>query len=493
MAASHRSRRSHPAARYRPARGVDLRRLDPRWLGAVLAVLVLGATVLTARVQTSAASTARTTQLKPGAGRWLVGHSTFVGYYRALVGGRWVKVYCVSPAKRTPTHIGLATVTRLPSVGAVVTRELAETLAAHGNAPSARQAEAVSQALNYEIGNRRAVAERGRSLGRSVQALAMRYVAEARRYRGGYQLGLHLSSSPLPGQSGRATVTLRGAGGGRAATVRLSHSGNVALPVAVRTDSAGRGSFTYRTTGGGDVRMRAAASGLPPVTLRTSSGAGSTQRMLSWSATTSAQASGHYRGRQAGFSERYECSSTCDGNPQATLTACAPAGTYPSTITYHVGGADHQIDFPAADSRSCRSWSTTLHDGLLVTASWRFRTPGGWTAPVPAPGSFRVDCPPAPPVAVAVSYDCRSATLTVTLGRQDSGSLIPLHNATTHPMVLVVAGARADRFTVAPGATDTPHSYPIDCGAAAVVAVRSGIQRDAGGYNYGQTTQITLP
>ncbi len=88
------------------------------------------------------------------------GHTTFVGYYRALVGGRWVKVYCVSPDKRTPSRIGLSTVSRLPS-GTTVTRELAETLFAHGNASTAVQAAAVSQALNYEIGNRAAVAPAG--------------------------------------------------------------------------------------------------------------------------------------------------------------------------------------------------------------------------------------------------------------------------------------------------------------------------------------------
>jgi hypothetical protein len=96
-------------------------------------------------------------------------------------------------------------------------------------------------------------------------------------------------------------------------------------------------------------------------------------------------------------------------------------------------------------------------------------------------------------VAVALSYDCRSATLTVLLGRQKDGKVIPMHNASRHSMVLEVKGARAGRFTVVPGATDTPHSFAIDCGAAAAVAVRSGVQRDGGDYNYGQTTQVTLP
>jgi hypothetical protein len=453
---------------------------------------VVGA-LISAQVRASVATAAAQPQLKTGAGKWVAGHTAFVGYYRALIGGKWVKVYCVSPDKRTPSRISLATVSRLHSVSATVTRELAQTLSAHGNAKTAGQAEAVSQALNYEIGNRAAVAHRARYLSPSVQSLAMRYVTEARRSRGGYRLGLHLASSPLPGQTGRASVSLRGAGGGRAATVRLSHSGNVSLPRAVRTDAAGRASFSYRTTAGGAVHVGATVQGLPPITVRTSRPSASTQRMLSWSPTASVRASATYRGRVAGFSERYECTSTCDGNPLATLTACAPANGYPSSITYRHGVTAHRVDFAAARSRTCHTWRTTLHDGEVVTASWRFRTPHGWTAPIPAGGSFRVDCPPAPPVAAAIGYDCRSATLTIALGRQSGGRLLGLHNATAHRMVLVLEGARVGRFTVAPGATATTHSFPIVCGEGATVAVRAGVQRTNGTYNYGGTTRVTLP
>jgi hypothetical protein len=96
-------------------------------------------------------------------------------------------------------------------------------------------------------------------------------------------------------------------------------------------------------------------------------------------------------------------------------------------------------------------------------------------------------------VAVTVAYDCRTATLTAVLGGQAGGDLQPLRNATTHRMVLVVAGARAGRFLLAPGATAAPHSFALDCGTAAAVIVRAGIQRRSGAYNYGSTTRVVLP
>jgi hypothetical protein len=456
-------------------------------------VLAVAGTLVTGQLRASVATAVAQPQLKSGAGTWVAGHTAFVGYYRAWVAGKWVKVYCVSPNKRTPSRIGLTTVSRLSAVSTTVTRELAQTLTAHGSATTAAQAEAVSQALNYEIGNRAAVSRRAQYLSRSVQSLAMRYVAEARRLSGGYSLRLHLADAPLPGQIGRASVSLRGAGGGRALTVRLRHGGNVSTPRTVRTDAAGHASFSYRTTGGGEVHITAVASGLAPATLRTSRPASSTQRMLSWSPAASVRASAHYQGRAEGFVERYECSSTCDGRPLATLTACAPGSAYPSSITFRHGSTQHRVEFPAARSRSCRSWTTTLHDNERVTAAWRFQTPQGWTAPIAAGGSFTVDCPPAPSVAVAVASDCSTATLTAALGRQSGGDLVPLRNSTTHRMVLVVDGVRSGRFTLAPGATATPHSFVLSCGTSATIAVRAGIERDNGAYNYGETTRVVVP
>jgi hypothetical protein len=321
----------------------------------------------------------------------------------------------------------------------------------------------------------------------------MRYVAEARRSSGPYQLALHLGAAPLPGQLGRATVTLRAPGGGRSATIRLTHSSNVTVPATVRTDASGRAAFTYRTTGAGQVHLRARTTGLAPSSLRASAASRSVQRMLSWSAPVSAQAFASYRGQVAGFSQRYECSSTCDGNPLATLTACAPGSGYPSSITYRRGADATRVDFPAAPTRTCRAIQATLHDRETVTATWQFHTPRGWTAPLPAPGSFRVDCPPAPPVAVTLSYDCHSAAVTVVLGRQRDGRLMPLRNESGHRMVLVLEGAQQARFPLDPGASAAPHSFPIACGSAAELTVSAGIQRGDGTYNYGAKTRVTLP
>jgi hypothetical protein len=122
----------------------------------LLRALILGAALVVGLgmycAAGSVASAASRARVVPGRGVWLAGHTDFVGYYRALVGGRWVKVYCVSPGRRAPTRISLRTVSRVPAKSAAITRQLAETLTAHGDARTAAQAEAVSQALNAEIG-----------------------------------------------------------------------------------------------------------------------------------------------------------------------------------------------------------------------------------------------------------------------------------------------------------------------------------------------------
>jgi hypothetical protein len=439
-----------------------------------------------------AADAASGRQVVPGKGTWIAGHTDFVGYYRAQVAGHWVKVYCVSPDKAAPIRIDLRTVSRVGSASVTATRQLAETLSAHGDAQTATQAEAVSQALNEEIGNHRAVLRRAHYLPRNVQTLAMRYVREARARSGPYTLRLHLPTSPLPGQSGIGTVTLRSAAGGVASAVTLRHTANVATPATIRTDDRGRASFTYRTVAGGAVHVAAFAR-VAPTTVRASQAGRSTQLMLTWSRTAAARATATYQGTGPRFTHRYECSNVCDGHPNVTLTACAPASSYPSRITYWYGGQTHDIAFAAAHSRVCKSWQVILADGVSVSATWRYRTPDGWTQPLPAAGWFTVDCPPAPPVAVAISYDCTDATLAVALGRQVDGSLVPLRNRTTHRMVLVIGGALAGRFDLAPGAIARVHSYPIKCGTPAAVTVQGGIQRASGPYNYGVVATLTTP
>lgn len=475
----------------------------PSWRSApkpvsLLLVLAGAATIsasLLAAGRPPVASAATTASVVPGAGRWIAGHTDFVGSYRARVDGHWVTVYCISPELRTPSRISLATSARLGSAGLTATREVAQTLTAHGAATNAGAAEAVSQAVNFELGNRRAVIRRARYLSRAVEALASRYVTEARRDRGPYVLRLQLDSAPLPGQSGRATVSLRGPAGGHGAVVRLRSVGPVARPAVVRLDAAGHGSFAFRTVGAGPVRIDAAVGGLPPLTVRASRPAPGLQRMITWSPAASVRASAHYEARVSGFSESYECSSTCNGRPRVSLTACAPGSAYPSTITYAYQRRTHAVPFAAAPVRHCATWRVRLLDGARVTASWRYHTPAGWTATLPAGGAFVVDCPAAPPVVVVVGVDCHVVQLTAVLGHRaggPAGGLVPMRNDTRHDMVLDVSGAVTRHTVLRPGATAVAQTFTLGCGSAAAVTVRAGVQRTDGQYNYGHVTQMVL-
>jgi len=455
---------------------------------ACLAAPALG---VTAASPTPAAAH-RQPHLVPGRGAWLAGHTDFVGFYRAQVGGKWVKVYCVRPGSQAPSRIRLHTVSRLPATSAAVSRQLAETLTAHGNARTAVEAEAVSQALNAEIGNRAAVARRARYLPARARTLAERYLAEARDRRGPYRLAIHLRSSPLPGRAATGAVTLRSASGAAPGTVILRHTANVQTPKRLQLGRSGRTRFTYRTVGGGPVHLTASARVIP-TTLRTSRPSARTQLMLSWSPRATARAHATYQGSGPGIAHRYACSSQCDGHPRVTLTACAPANRYRSRITFWFGDQTRRIVFPPASAKACRSWNVTIADGTQVSATWQFHTATGWTRPVPAAGSFTVACPAAPPVAVILSYDCTAATVSAVLGTQHGGVLSPLHNRTSHRMVLVLGGAASGRFALAPGAAATAHTFSVSCDAPATISVRGGVQRTDGSYNYADPMEITMP
>jgi hypothetical protein len=452
---------------------------------ALIALALCGAAVTTAHA-------ASQPQLVPGNGAWLEGHTDFVGFYRAYVTGHWVKVYCVSPTRRAPGKIGLRTVSRLPSTTRTVTRMLAETLSVHGDADTATVAEAVSQALNEEMGNHDAVARRASQLPARVRRLAARFVAEARRQHGPFALHLSLPTSPLPGQSGTGTVTMRAPGGGIGGDVTLRHTGNVELPSGVRTSRTGHASFPYRTTGAGPVHIAATARSAPS-TVRASRADSSTQQMITWSPRASAHTSATYQAHGARFTHRYACTAVCDGHPLVTLAACAPANRYRSRITYWYDGQFHRVGFAPADTRRCASWQVVVADGVSVSATWQYRKPRGWTAPLPAAGAFTVDCPAAPPVAVLLSYDCQTATIAAVLGRAVAGALEPLHNTSQHRMVLEVDGAATSRTAVPSGAEAQVHTFPVTCGAHETMTVRGGVQRSDGSYNYGQPTTVQLP
>jgi hypothetical protein len=427
-----------------------------------------------------------------GRGTWLAGHTDFVGYYRAWVDGHWVKVYCVSPDKRAPSALRLHRTARLAAASTEATREIAQTLSAHGDAATAELAEAVSQAVNEEMGNHEAVARRARQLPRRVRDLAARYVTEARAQRGPYALTLRLPASPLPGQGGVGAITLRTRDHGVAGTVRLRGTRNVDIPDRVHVGGTGRASFRYRTTGGGPVHV-AATVAVPPLTVLASRPDGGTQLMVTWTAPGTARAVATYQASGPRFAYRYACDTQCDGHPSVSLTACAPASRFASRITYWYDGARHSVTFPASTYRQCATWVQTIADGVSVSATWQYRAAHGWTAALPAAGAFVVDCPAAPPVAVVLGYDCAHASLTVTLGTAAAGTVSPLHNATRHPMLLVVNGAVSGRFALLPGQTAAGHTFTLACGAHATVTVTGAVRRSSGGYNYGRPATVVTP
>jgi hypothetical protein len=432
--------------------------------------------------------------LAPGLGLWLDDGEDFVGFYVAHVGGTATKVYCVRPDSTEPTSVTLRTVSRLPDVSRTVTRLLAETLTAHGDARTATQAAAVSQALNKELGNYRAVHRRAALLPDRVQELADRYVAEARRLAGPYRLTIDLPRSPLPGQSARGSVTLTAAAGPARGTVQLRHTPNVTTPDELHTRRTGRARFTYTTPAGGPVHIAASAD-VAPITLQVTQPAPGTQLMVAASPPAQVRASATYEGTGPDIHDHYACSSECDGHPLVTVRACAPASQRGSRITLWLGeGVSRRIYFAAAAQRQCKSIEVTLADRTSVGGVWQYRKPGGgWTRKYPAGGSFVVDCPAPPPVAVLLSYDCAAAKVTVLLGRQRHGRLRPVHNTSGHRMFLVVRGSASGWFALPSGATATPHTFRFACGTGAAITVRSGVQRTGGAVNYGDPLELTMP
>ncbi|MDT4919879.1 MAG: hypothetical protein QOI15_781 [Pseudonocardiales bacterium] len=461
-----------------------------RIVGSLLAL----ASVATAVTLLPAASAAPPPELPlaPGLGIRVDGGTDFVGFYVTHIDGTATKVYCIRPDSAEPAGVALRTVSRLPDTSREVTRLLAETLAAHGDAQTPAQAAAVSQALNTEVGNRLAVHRRAALLPARVQRLADRYVAEAHDRLAPYRLAVHLHRSPLPGQSATGNVTLTSASGPARGVVALQHTGNVATPDELHLGANGRARFTYTTTAGGPVHIAAAAA-VAPTTLRATRPAAGTQLMVASSPPAEVRANATYQGTAPGIRYRYACTSQCDGSPVVTLTACAPASDARSRITFQLDDRVRRIGFAPASTRACRSIQLALDDGVRVSATWRYLTRRGWTRAYPAAGAFVVDCPAPPPVAVAASYDCTAATVTVVLGRQRGGALRPLRNRTSHRMLLVVSGAAAGRFTLTAGATATAHTFRLACGVGAVLTVRSGVRRTGGGVNYGDPLEIRMP
>ncbi|HEV7204662.1 MAG TPA: hypothetical protein VGN18_08610 [Jatrophihabitans sp.] len=476
-------------SRHRPRHRALRDPLSRMGLLLALGALVTGLLVAPG-ARTASASSAHA--IRAGLGYRLAG-GDFVGYYSS--GGRLI--YCVRPTKAAPYAVTLATVGLVPGTNRTQTAELAYALSRWGDARTAFQAAVESQVLNTLVGNGPAVARRAVHLPRSVTARVAEHVRAARALHGPYSVEVTAPRALLPGQSAVGSVRVR-TGAGRylvGALVALRPSANAQAPRAVRTDGRGVARFRYAVTGTGEVRLRATAPGLPGLTVRTSRPRSSEQLMVSSGTTASASGATGFRQTVNGFSHRYSCTSTCDGRPRTELAACAAAGRYPSRIEFRVGRRlTLTLTFGASAVRVCRSVASTLRDGERVTASWRFLTPHGLTGPTAAAGSFVVDCPPVPAVAVSVVFDCATASVTIALAHRSSSTSgwIPLVNRTRHRMQLIIGGAVTRRVTAAPGHSAV-FSATARCDTPVRYTAQAAVERADHGYNEGPVASITTP
>lgn len=464
-------------------------RVPTRRLGASLTVLATLAALAVALSPSGA--TATSVPLRPGLGHRVAG-GDFVGYY---VTGAGTKVYCLNPRRAVPQGVSLRTISRYRGVSSTVSHELAYALATWGNARTAAQAAVESQVLNSLAGNTADVQRRGRGLPAKLRRQVSAHVRAARAFRGPYAVRVSTPTAVLPGQSATGSVRVRSAGGHWLPGVRitLQHSANASVPTAVRTNSHGVARFSYSVTDVGQVRVGATATDLTPTALRESRSRPHEQRMVGWAGRVSAHGAASFRKSVSGFSNSYACTTTCNGRPRTTLTACAPGSRYASRLVYDLGRGTLTVAYPASRTRRCATATAILRDGENVRAAWQFRTRHGWSSPVRATGSFTVDCPPAPSVAASVSYDCATARVTIALAQLSaSGSWRPLVNRTRHRMVLVVNGATSVRIFAEPGRSAV-FTASAACGSHRVYSMQAGVQRANHRYNYGAVASLTTP
>lgn len=428
----------------------------------------------------------------PGAGLGIrLADGDLVGFYRAGA----AKIYCLSPGKRLPVSVHLVSQQRFADLGTVAGAELAYALHRWGDAGTAYQAAAESQVLNTIVGNTSAVRVRARQLPRSISAVVRAHLLQARRFRGPYVVTVHAGRAVLPGQRGTGTVTVRAASGRLVpgVAIRLRSSANAVVSARTSTGRSGVGQFAYRAVDVGEVHLSAVATGLASTRFRVSHPAPDAQRMVSWSPPAHGRASVSFARAPSGFTNRYACTSVCDGHPQAVFRACAPASEVRSELVLHVGTQVRVLSFPRGTRQECRELALRVSDGLRISADWRFRTGHGWSRPVPAAGGFVVDCPPVPTVGVELSYGCSAATVTIGLAsRAADGSWVPLVNSGPHRMVLVIGGAARRRIVAEPGETAT-FAASVPCTDPTTYTARAGVQRDDGSYNYGTTVSIATP
>lgn len=454
-----------------------------------LAALVAGL-VLAPGSRSASASSAHS--IRPGLGYRLAG-GDFVGFYRS--GGRLI--YCVRPSKAAPHLVTLSPVTRVPGTTRVGTAELAYALSRWGAATTAFQAAVESQVLNTLVGNTAAVARRAARLPRAVAARVAEHVRAARAFRGPYSVAVSAPRALLPGQSAVGTVRVRSAAGHFlvGGLVTLRSSANALVTRTVRTDSHGVGRFRYSVVGTGEVRLRATAAGLPDGAPRVSRPRPHEQLMVSSGSVRPASGAVSFQQVPNGFSHRYACTTTCDGRPRTVLGACAAASRYASLLEFRVGRRlKLALSFSSSSMRMCRTLAVVLRDGERVTASWRFLTPHGTSRPMAAEGTFVVDCPPVPAVAVSVVYDCAAASVTIALAHPGSTARgwTPLVNRTRHRMFLLIGGAVTRRLAADPGQSAT-FTASARCDTPVGYTARAGVERADHGVNVGPVATVTTP
>ncbi|MDQ2796724.1 MAG: hypothetical protein M3Y06_06120 [Actinomycetota bacterium] len=453
----------------------------------VLAVLV---TMLAGMLSVVVGADAASGSIRVGLGHRVDG-GDFVGFY--VAGGK--KVYCLSPMKVVPRTVSLSNVSRYPGLSPTASRQLAFALFHWGDARSVNEAVVESQVLNTLAGNGKDVRRRAHSLPAALSRAVAAHVVQARSQAGPYTVRVSTPRALLPGQSATGSVQVRSSNGHGVAgiVVRLVHSPNATVPTQVRTDYRGLARMPYAVSDVDQVRIVATAHGLAPVTVQTSHPRSSEQRMVSWTAQIATRGSASFRGSVSGFSNSYACTTTCDGRPLTTLSACAPASRYASRLVYAVDGSRVIADFPASTKRVCRAVLAHPADGMRVTAAWQYRAPHGWSRPVPAAGTFTLDCPAAPEVTVAMSYDCTRGLVSIALGHTNpDGSRVPLVNTSRHRFVLVVGGAKTTRVYADHG-RGAVFTSAVACGLAATYTMQAGVQRANGGWNYGRTASVVTP
>jgi hypothetical protein len=457
-----------------------------RCVRAAVSVAVVVSGILVVLAGPSSATTARPHQ---GDG-YAVAGGDFVGFYATSTGA---KVYCLSPRKALPSSITLRTAARYRSVTKTASQQLAYALTRWGNAQSAHAAAAESQLVNTIAGNRSDVARRARQLPKSVASVVRRHLELTRRFYGPYVTTVGTPKAVLPGQSGTGSVVITSAAGHRVTgtTVQLSGSANASVPRRITTGATGVGRFTYRATDVGEVHITATALDLPATTLRVNHPGAGQQHMVTWSPEVTSRGSASFQRTPSGFANTYACTSTCDGKPETTVTACAPASSYASRIGYHYAGQTAYVRFPAGTRRACKHLSLSTKDGDHVWARWQYKTRHGWSKVQPAQGSFTVDCPAVPAVGVTMSYDCTKASVTVGLAKSGAGGTwSPLVNSSRHRMVLIINGQQRIYADHGHSAVFTASAA---CGSKTTYTVQAGVQRAAGQYNYGLVASVTTP